>query len=136
MCGISGIINHQNFSKIELMVEAQKRRGPDNSGYLLFPAIHSSLGHNRLTIIDTSDNANQPFFDNSKQYAIVFNGEIYNYKELKIDLEKKGYFFMTESDTEVVLLSFMEWGEDCIKKFRGMFAFVILNISMEILFCP
>jgi asparagine synthase (glutamine-hydrolysing) len=128
MCGITGIINHESFSNIKMMVEAQKRRGPDNSSFESFPSIQSSLGHNRLTIIDVSDSANQPFYDFSKKHVIVFNGEVYNYKELKNELEKKGHIFRTNSDTEVVLLSYLEWGEDCVQRFRGMFAFVILNI--------
>ncbi len=83
-----------------MMVEAQKRRGPDNTCSRVYPSISSALGHNRLSIIDLSENSNQPFCGNNEKYTIVFNGEIYNYKELKVCLEEKGHIFKTESDTE------------------------------------
>jgi asparagine synthase (glutamine-hydrolysing) len=104
MCGISGIINHRSFNNIDLMVQAQSKRGPDNSSYFCFNDINSSLGHNRLTIIDKSINANQPFFDQQRNFSIVFNGEIYNYIEIKQKLKSLGYNFTSNSDTEVVLL--------------------------------
>ena len=117
-----------------MMVEAQKRRGPDNTCSRVYPSISSALGHNRLSIIDLSENSNQPFCGNNEKYTIVFNGEIYNYKELKVCLEEKGHIFKTESDTEVALNSFIEWGAECLHRFRGMFAFAILNLSSSEVF--
>jgi asparagine synthase (glutamine-hydrolysing) len=134
MCGIAGIINNKYCTNIHLLVKAQNKRGPDNSCSKVFTSISSALGHNRLSIIDLSKNSNQPFCGNNEKYTLVFNGEIYNYKELKFLLEKKGYTFKTESDTEVVLNSYIEWGADCLKRFRGMFAFVILDLSSSEVF--
>ena len=130
MCGITGFISLNNnitHSKNHLVdaVKTLHKRGPDNSG--IFRSEHCELGHARLSIIDTSSAAHQPMQDPSKRYTIVFNGEIYNFKSLKLELEKKGHCFQTQSDTEVVLHSYIEYGEKCLNKFNGFFGFCIYD---------
>lgn len=134
MCGIAGIINPKSIDKnvLKAMCEAIAHRGPDAEGFLYLPEIN--LGHRRLSIIDLSENAKQPMQDISGRYHIVFNGEIYNYKELKAELEKMGYSFLNQSDTEVILSAYAEWGKDCLNKFNGMFAFVIWDSKEKIAF--
>ena len=129
MCGIAGIIG-PNSSEAELqkMLWAQKHRGPDHTGSFFDPG-YAVLGHNRLSIIDLSPQANEPFEDNSGRYYLSFNGEIYNYKELKEEL-KSSYSFKTSSDTEVLLAAYIRWGTNCLHRFNGMFAFAIWD-SLE-----
>ena len=101
-------------------------RGPDGKGKWISSTKNIGFGHTRLSILDLTSSANQPFVDKTKNYVITFNGEIYNFKEIKQILLRKGYSFKTKnSDTEVLLLSYIEWGLKCIDKFRGMFAFAI-----------
>jgi asparagine synthase (glutamine-hydrolysing) len=134
MCGIAGIIGNLANSKImDAMLQVQKHRGPDAIGIWEDQHNRVVLGHNRLSIIDLSDNANQPMLDSSNNYVIVFNGEVYNYKEIKKDLEHD-FVFKTNSDTEVVLNAFIKWGKDCLDKFIGMFAFAIWNKNKKKLF--
>ena len=123
MCGIAGIIG-KNASKDVLlkMTNAQKHRGPDYTGFWLDENV--CFGHNRLSIIDLSENANQPFQDEEERYQLIFNGEIYNYLELKIELEQH-YNFKTNSDTEVLIAAFSHWGKDCLSKLNGMFSFAV-----------
>ena len=131
MCGISGIMyfNKKLFVKkkqIHNMNLTLKHRGPDASGIWISKNKNIGLGHTRLSIIDLSKEANQPFVDRTKNYILTFNGEIYNYMEIKKKLIDKGYKFKTKnSDTEILLLSYIEWGLKCVDKFRGMFAFAI-----------
>ena len=131
MCGISGIMyfNKKFFVKkkqIHNMNLTLKHRGPDSSGIWISKNKNIGLGHTRLSIIDLSKEANQPFVDRTKNYILAFNGEIYNYMEIKKKLIDKGYKFKTKnSDTEILLLSYIEWGLKCVDKFRGMFAFAI-----------
>ena len=121
MCGISGIIgDNLNSNLLSKMIETQKHRGPDSSGKYVNEGV--CLGHNRLSIIDLSESANQPFIDDSERYVLVFNGEIYNYLELKLELD---YDFKTESDTEVLLAAYIKWGKDSLDKLNGMFSFAI-----------
>ncbi|MHA6279839.1 asparagine synthase (glutamine-hydrolyzing) [Salinimicrobium sp. CAU 1759] len=133
MCGIAGIIS-PNSSEPELqkMLEAQKHRGPDHTGSYFDPG-YAALGHNRLSIIDLSPQANEPFVDNSGRYYLSFNGEIYNYKELKEEL-KPFYSFITSSDTEVLLAAYIHWGKECLHRFNGMFAFAIWDTQEKQLF--
>ena len=111
MCGINGIIKFNNKVEIDLKDQILKmnkillHRGPDNSGY--YVKENFALGHNRLSIIDLEERSNQPFFDISKRYKIIFNGEIYNYKELKKELKNLGEEFYTNSDTEVILVGYI-----------------------------
>ena len=129
MCGISGIINFNEKpvgkDQINLMNNSQIHRGPDGSG--IWCDNNIGFGHRRLSIIDLSDQASQPMKSNDNRYIITYNGEIYNFKDLKRELVKKGYVFRTNSDTEVVLNSLIEWREHSLKKFNGMFSFVFFN---------
>lgn len=125
MCGISGILG-KNWKREELhkMILSQIHRGPDNEDFYISPQKDVGLGHNRLRIIDLSEAATQPMIDSSGRYRIVFNGEIYNYLELKQILESE-YTFKTKSDTEVLLAAYQKWGEGCLDRLIGMFAFII-----------
>ncbi len=114
------------------MLKAQKHRGPDATGKFSDPG-YGCFGHNRLSIIDLSESANQPFFDNSGRYMIVFNGEIYNYLEIKEALKNR-YDFKTQSDTEVLLAAFIMYGKECLSKLNGMFSFAIWDIVQKKLF--
>ena len=133
MCGIAGIIGHKATKPTILrMLEIQKHRGPD---FMDFYCEENKivLGHNRLSIIDLSSNANQPFTSECRNFILVFNGEIYNYIELKNELQTK-YLFKTQSDTEVLLNAYIEWGESCLDKCNGMFSFAIWNKKEQTLF--
>jgi len=129
MCGIAGF-NFPDGKLIKKMNDAQKHRGPDGEGSYTDDRV--SLGHRRLSIIDISEDANQPMF--YKDFVIVFNGEIYNFKDIKSELQSKGHIFKTQSDTEVILHAYEEWRYECIKKFNGMWAFSIYDISNSELF--
>lgn len=133
MCGIAGIIGQKaTRASILQMLETQKHRGPDFMDYYV-EENRIALGHNRLSIIDLSSNANQPFTSDDGNFVMVFNGEIYNYIELKKELQAK-YQFKTQSDTEVLLNAYKEWGESCLEKFNGMFSFAIWNKKEQSLF--
>ncbi len=131
MCGISGF-NWGSKEGIDLMVEALNHRGPDARGVYIDGQI--SLGHNRLSIIDLSSEANQPMFDNKDELVVVYNGEIYNFLELKKELSGE-YEFKTKSDTEVILAGYRKWGKEVVKKLNGMFAFAIYDKRDGSLFC-
>jgi asparagine synthase (glutamine-hydrolysing) len=134
VCGITGILNFKNHSAeqsvIQKMTDAVSHRGPDADGFFVEDEI--ALGHRRLSIIDLSSAANQPFIDNSGRYVMVFNGELYNYMEVKAKLTD--YAFHTTGDTEVLIAAYAKWGADCIKYFRGMFAFAIWDKQEKELF--
>jgi len=124
MCGIAGVFDlggNGNKPDIRKMTNAMSHRGPDAEGFYFDENI--SLGHRRLSIIDLSDAANQPLKDNSGRYVIVFNGEIYNFHEVRKELT--GYAFQTNGDTEVILAAFSTWGPGCVHKLKGMFAFAV-----------
>ncbi|MBI34569.1 MAG: asparagine synthase (glutamine-hydrolyzing) [Flavobacteriales bacterium] len=130
MCGIVGIFAKDetgklNFSKLNNSVESLHYRGPDSKGIYIDKNI--GLGHTRLSIIDTSNAANQPFTSPDKRYTLVFNGEIYNYKSLKKVLENRGYSFKTSSDTEVLLYHLIEFGEAGINDLNGFFGFAFYD---------
>ena len=127
MCGITGIFHFDkdrsiNKDLLHKMTDTVRHRGPDGEGYFIKGNI--GLGHRRLSIIDLQTGS-QPMFNDDGSIALVLNGEIYNYIELKEELIAKGYKFKSTSDTEVVLTAYKEWGEDCVLKFNGMWAFVI-----------
>jgi len=136
MCGISGIISPYpalvKQEKVKTMVHTLRHRGPDGEGMFTNEANTVCLGHNRLAIIDTSDAGIQPL--HFLHYTIVFNGEIYNYLELKQTLQKAGYQFQTHTDTEVIPAAFDYWGKDCLHQFDGMFAFALYNNKTEEIF--
>ena len=127
MCGINGIINFNIKSNLEASIKQMNdvitHRGPNSEGVLIHKNI--ALGHRRLSIIDLSDAAAQPFTDNSEQYSLIYNGELYNYKDLKAKLPD--YNFLTNTDSEVVLAAYIKMGTECLQHFDGMFAFAILN---------
>ncbi|TMC09184.1 MAG: asparagine synthetase B, partial [Chloroflexi bacterium] len=105
------------------MNDALKHRGPDAEGIISRGPV--ALGHRRLAIIEVSAASNQPLRDESGRYWIVFNGEIYNYRELRAELVSHGAEFLTKSDTEVILEAYKRWGEQCTERLNGMFAFAI-----------
>lgn len=130
MCGITGFIDFskkQNKITLEKMVETLKHRGPNNNGAILYEDEYAyvGLGQTRLAIIDVSDDGNQPM--EYMHFSIVFNGEIYNFEEVKKELILLGHKFTSNSDTEVILHAFEEWKTKCVHKFIGMFAFVIYD---------
>lgn len=123
MCGINGV-NQINEPLLAAMNLATAHRGPD--GHSVSVAGNTTFGHNRLAIIDLSNRSNQPMTSNDGRYVIVFNGEIYNYRELRHELESR-YTFKTEGDTEVLLAAYSAWGEAMLARLRGIFAFAILD---------
>jgi len=134
MCGIAGIINFKkdvNEENLHLMMQKIKHRGPDDEGVLIDDKI--ALGHVRLSIQDLSKAGHQPMFCQEKRYSIIFNGEIYNFIELKKELEET-YTFVTSTDTEVILAAYKKWGKDCLHKFNGDWAFVIYDTQTKELF--
>lgn len=133
MCGILGTIPSTEEGRFKEALDKLYHRGPDSFGIITIDK-DITLGHRRLAIIDLSNSANQPMFDESGRYCIVYNGEIYNYLELKNVLISLGYQFRTTSDTEVLLYSFIEWGENCVFKFNGMWAFAIWDNKEKQLF--
>ncbi len=127
MCGIAGIINLDNTKVredyLQKMMDRIRHRGPNDDGKFLNNNV--GLGFVRLSILDLSDAGHQPMQDDSGRYTITFNGEIFNYIELREELIKLGVNFTSNTDTEVLLKSYIQWGSDCLSKFNGMFAFVI-----------
>lgn len=140
MCGICGIVDYNNSSVveqglIERMCGFLRHRGPDDEGVVLLRGrAHVGLGHRRLSIIDLSRQGHQPMTNEDQSVWIVFNGEIYNFQELKKDLIAKGHKFLSAGDTEVILHLYEEFGESCLDKLRGMFAFAIWDKNKDSLF--
>lgn len=134
MCGIAGYISDIKPSKkiLKAMTDRIAHRGPDAEGFFLDE--HAALGHRRLSIIDLST-GDQPIFNEDKSMAIIYNGEVYNFIELREELKQKKYKFYTSTDTEVILHGYEEWGKEVTKKLRGMFAFAIWDSKKEELFC-
>lgn len=137
MCGISGYISNKNLlnvNGIDHTLKLISRRGPDSSKYYKedFGSKELALLHTRLSIIDLNKRASQPFED--KNFMVIFNGEIYNYIEIREDLKKKNYRFQTNSDTEVLLKSYQEYGSKCVDHFEGMWAFAIWDSKKKISF--
>ena len=136
MCGIAGIAGQgvaerYGQSVIKAMTDAMVHRGPDGDGFHVQGNV--MLGHRRLSIIDL-EGGNQPIYNEDRTLAIVFNGEIYNYKELRAELIKKGYRFQTESDTETIVHLYQEYGAKAVGKLNGMFAFAIWDERQQQLF--
>jgi asparagine synthase (glutamine-hydrolysing) len=136
MCGIAGICGDKwNSAQLEAMVRSQHHRGPDANGIEVCLAKNGErvgLGHNRLSIIDLSPAGRQPMSDGYGALSIVFNGEIYNYLELRAELTD--FRYRSQSDTEVILAAYERWGEACLKRFIGMFAFVLWDARQQKLF--
>src|SRR5260221_2155235 len=130
MCGISGIFSTTTIDPaiVESMTMALLHRGPDAHGVYMDPTQTMALGHTRLSIIDLSASANQPFYSKDGRYVIVFNGEIYNFQQIKKQLTAQhGIAFRTQSDTEVIVEAFAAWGINCVEKLEGMFALAIVD---------
>ena len=127
MCGFVGFTNKINDASIVLgkMMDRIKHRGPDSDGKYVDEQI--AMGFRRLSIIDLSDQGSQPIFNEDKSLVLTFNGEIYNYKDLREELVASGHKFYTQTDSEVLIHGYEQWGEDMLDKLRGMFAFVIFN---------
>src|SRR3954447_21327423 len=126
MCGICGEIRmagQVSSSAVEQINNAMHKRGPDGSGVYAQGAM--AFGHRRLSILDLSPAAQQPMLDSELGRGLVFNGCIYNFRELRNELRRKGYRFFSEGDTEVILKSYHAWGKDCVRRFKGMFAFAL-----------
>jgi asparagine synthase (glutamine-hydrolysing) len=158
MCGISGVVSLSgrqiDLASVQRMNDLLSHRGPDGEGFLLgsFEAelvktrftprttlddgqeAHFALGHRRLAIIDLSARGTQPMTVEDGQTWIIFNGEIYNYQKIRCELEAQGYSFKTRTDTEVLLQAYRHWGEDCLKKLEGMYAFAIWDSARRSLF--
>ncbi|MBI5058620.1 asparagine synthase (glutamine-hydrolyzing) [candidate division KSB1 bacterium] len=134
MCGICGIVDPAGtieHSELSAMAARMHYRGPDADGAWVSADRRFGLGHRRLSIIDLDPRSNQPFLSADGRLVISFNGEIYNYRELKRELEGRGHHFRTASDTEVILSGYREWGLDCLHRFRGMFAFGLFDLDRE-----
>ena len=138
MCGIGCLIWKNNFHEneikdsLKIINDTQVHRGPDYSDYFIDRLV--GLCHTRLSIIDLSEKAMQPFISDDKNYVLVYNGEVYNFKEIGEELERNGVRLSTESDTEVVLKSYIFLGDQCFKKFNGMFAFILYDKKVKKLF--
>jgi len=132
MCRISGLTSNDvgrhegsRLSTLRAMRDSMQSGGPDFAGEFIDD--HISLGHRRLSVMDTSHLGSQPFFSVCKRYILVYNGELYNFLEVRVELVRRGYIFFSESDTEVLLCALIEWGVDCLHRFRGMFAFAFYD---------
>lgn len=136
MCGISGIIDRNNTpvspEEIGAMNGRIRHRGPDDEGFFLEKNV--ALGHRRLSILDLSPEGHQPMH-RSQRYVIVYNGEVYNYLELREELIADGHSFTSHTDTEVILAAYEHWGEACVSRFNGMWAFALYDREKETLFC-
>ncbi len=136
MCGISGLINKNSYKiekeEIKKINDLISHRGPDSEGFYFEK--NFAFGHRRLSILDLSSDGHQPmhYFD---KYVITYNGEVYNYLEIKEELLKYGYTFHSHTDTEVILASYDKWGAECVNKFNGMWAFAIYDKEKNIIFC-
>jgi len=136
MCGIIGVIGNKlpKQSTFEKARDVLAHRGPDDAGVLYDEELGVALGHRRLSIIDLSDAGRQPMFSSDGRYALVFNGEIYNYLEVRAELAS-AHDFKTKTDTEVLLAAYQVWGADCLQKLNGMFAFAIWDKQKKEFFC-
>lgn len=127
MCGIVGFFNCGNEHGLTKATNIVSHRGPDDVGIKWFENFNSGLGHRRLSIIDLSASGHQPMAEPNTGLWICYNGEIYNYLEVKEELKRLGHVFKTGSDTEVILKAYMQWEDECLAKFNGMFSFIIYN---------
>src|SRR5205085_112619 len=137
MCGIAGIIsrknNEESFTLLQKATGSLSHRGPEQEGFWTNENGQVILGHRRLCIIDLSEAASQPM-QYADRFTLVYNGEIYNYLELKNELESKRHSFRSHSDTEVILAAYAEWGSDCLLRFDGAFALAIWDEIEQKLF--
>ena len=136
MCGVAGIFDHRGCGEVDRallrrMTDVIVHRGPDGDGFFHAPGI--GLGHRRLAIVDLAG-GDQPMFNEDRTVCVVYNGEIYNFQPLMAELAALGHRFRTRSDTEVIVHAWEEWGEACLDRFNGMFAFALWDASSETLF--
>ena len=136
MCGFVGVLDTRGERPVDqrllaYMNDSQTHRGPDDAGLFVGPGI--GLGHRRLSIIDLSG-GHQPLFNEDRSVVVVYNGEIYNFKALAKELAAAGHRFRTHCDTEVIVHAWEEWGEACVERFRGMFAFALWDSNRRTLF--
>ncbi|MGN8071272.1 asparagine synthase (glutamine-hydrolyzing) [Mucilaginibacter sp. SG564] len=139
MCRIAGIINKslhpdEIHQKVKAMCQILQHGGPDNEGLFFDDQHHIGLGHRRLSIIDLSSNGHQPMSDTGQKVWITFNGELYNYLELKVELVALGAQFKSATDTEVIILAYLQWGTAAFAKFRGMFAFALYDTHNKLVY--
>ena len=134
MCAIAGLIQCGDFTLLQKMCDVQAHRGPDSHGREWFSEHGSGLGHRRLSILDLSPTGHQPMVTPDGRYWITFNGEIYNFQDIRRELQAKGHMFKSTGDTEVLLRAYTVWGADCLKKLNGMFAFAIFDAHTGRLF--
>ena len=135
MCGITGIIGRVDKGDLKMMTDTLEHRGPDGDGFWINDNSDVGFGHRRLSIIELSDKGSQPMQIDNNNYVITFNGEIYNYIELRKELESLGIVCKTGTDTEVLIKAYKLWGEDCLSKLDGMFAFAIWDEYKQEMFC-
>ncbi|MEE4167052.1 MAG: asparagine synthase (glutamine-hydrolyzing), partial [Desulfocapsaceae bacterium] len=128
MCGICGF-NWQDETLVRSMAQTMTHRGPDQEGVFCSPRV--SLAHRRLSIIDLSENGRQPMFNEDGSVVLVFNGEIYNFQELREQLLHKGHQFSSRSDSEVIIHAYEEWGVESISRLRGMFAYALYDKNKD-----
>src|SRR5438477_1386911 len=136
MCGICGVValdRPAETDTVARLAAALAHRGPDGTGFHSEPGV--ALGHLRLAIIDLSDAGRQPFASADGALQLLHNGEVYNYRELRAELEGRGRRFRTATDTEVILAAYLEWGERCVERFNGMWAFALWDEDEQRLFC-
>jgi asparagine synthase (glutamine-hydrolysing) len=137
MCGILGYLNHKgavNRDTFDRMLSTLSQRGPDGQGTIFLEHERIALGHRRLSIIDLSDTGNQPMTNEDGSIWLTFNGEIYNYKDLRQRLEQKGHILHSNSDSETLIHAYEEWGEACVHYLQGIFAFGLFDGRNKILF--
>ena len=136
VCGICGELRLDgapaDLGAVAIMMERLERRGPDHGGSYSDGTL--GMGHRRLAIVDLSTRSNQPMVDPELGLALVFNGTIYNYRELRQELQGKGYRFFSDGDSETILKAWHAWGEDCVEHLHGMFAFAVWDQSRRVLF--
>ena len=140
MCGIAGILamGAPRNELVSVMLDSMVHRGPDGTcvvGYAFSATVSLTLGHRRLAILDLSEAGAQPMADSTGRYVLTYNGEIYNYLEVRAELVKLGSTFRSHSDTEVILEAYKQWGEACLDRFNGMFAFALYDSVRSVLFC-
>ena len=136
MCGICGIVKTRETvteEEIRAMRDVLSHRGPDQAGTWVQGRV--GLGHCRLSIIDLSEQGSQPMFNETGSIALVFNGEIYNFQEIRRVLETKGHIFRSHSDSEAIIHAYEEYGVDCLQHLRGMFAFALWDSETETIIC-
>ncbi len=126
MCGILGFAGPPDRELLGRMAAAIVHRGPDDAGYLERDTV--SLGHRRLSIIDR-EGGHQPIANEDESVWLVYNGEVYNYRELRVELEAAGHTFRTSSDSEVIVHAYEEWGPACAARFNGMWAFAVADFA-------